>query len=74
MRDRELLVQLFIRVCRDSGFRLDYIRAAILAGDIAKRSPLEVWIALGSFDLMERIATGEHPAAHAPQRSSSARK
>lgn len=63
MRDRELLQELFVRVCRDSNFRLDHVRAAILTGQIANRAPLEVWIALGSTDLMERISTGKHPAS-----------
>lgn len=61
---REQLQQAFIRVCRDSGFRMDHIRAAILAGNAAGVHPLEIWIAMPCFDVMEQIARGEHPAAH----------
>lgn len=66
VRDRWLVQQVFIRCCRDSGFRLDHVRAAVLAGQVLDVSPLEVWAAMGSFDVMERVADGTHPAAHRP--------
>ena len=58
-RDRRLMQQIFIRVCRDSGFRLGPVQAAILTGTICERHPLEVWLAMASSDLMERIASGK---------------
>lgn len=60
---RTTLQQLFIRVCRDSGFRLEATRAAVLAARAAGRHPLEIWMALPSLDVMAQIAAGTHPAA-----------
>ena len=57
--EQRLLQQLYLRICKDSGYRLDATRAAILAGQTAGVSPLLVWIAVGSFDCMERGARGE---------------
>jgi hypothetical protein len=62
---RALLQQLFIRVCRDSGFTLDWVRAAILTAKIADTDPLLVWLAM-DVSTMERIASGAHPAAVKP--------
>jgi hypothetical protein len=53
----------YIRVCQDSNFGLDAIAAAQIAAGAAKLSPLEIWVAVGSLDAMDRIARGEHPAA-----------
>lgn len=55
------LRDLYIRVCRDSGFRMEASRAAILAASILGLSGIEVWLDLG-LDNMERIANGTHPA------------
>lgn len=65
MTKRETLQQLFIRVCRDSGFTLEATRAASLAAKIANTHPLNVWMAMPDLSTMERIAAGAHPASHA---------
>ena len=62
--NREQIQQLFIRVCRDSGFSLDWIDAASIAARAANISPLEIWIAFGTMQMMGQVARGEHPAAH----------
>lgn len=58
---REYIQKMFIRVCRDSGFTMEYIKATIFAGEILKISPIEVWTSFGSLDTMEEIAKGIHP-------------
>lgn len=60
---RRFRQQIFIRVCRDSGFRVDAINAAYLAAMIARCHPLHIWLAMPDMDTMERIAAGKHPAA-----------
>jgi hypothetical protein len=60
---RELIQSVFIRVCRDSGFGLDAVRAADLTAMMLGLHPLEIWIAMPSFSVMEEIAAGRHPAA-----------
>jgi hypothetical protein len=69
---RETIQQMFVRVCRDSGFKLDTMRAATLAARVLGISPLEIWIALPSLNVMDQIAAGTHPAAHRAPASTSA--
>ncbi len=57
---RKLRQDVYIRVCKDSGYKLDSIQAATLAGKVLGCHPLEIWTAM-DFDLMERIANGTHP-------------
>ena len=64
--ERETIQQVYIRVCRDSGFRLGFDRAAHLAGKILGVSALEIWLAMPCIGVMMDIATGRHPAAHDP--------
>jgi hypothetical protein len=64
--ERKLRQDVFIRVCRDSGFTMDTIRAAQLAARVAKCDPLEIWIAVGDLLSMERIASGSHPCCALP--------
>lgn len=59
---RELTQAVYMRVCRDSGFTLEATRAAHLAARILKCSPLDIWIAMGTLETMDRIANGTHPA------------
>lgn len=61
---RKRIQEAFIRVCRDSGFGLESSRAANIAARVLGLHPLEVWIAIGDLSTMDRIASGEHPAAH----------
>ena len=62
-QDRQLIQKIYVRICRDSGFGLDNIRAAILTGRIVGCHPLEVWAAMPSLDVMAEIAAGTHLAA-----------
>lgn len=59
---REQIQQFYIRVCRDSGFRLDYIQAAILTSRVIGCSALEIWLAFSSLGVMEEVAKGLHPS------------
>lgn len=62
--DRKLKQDLYIRVCKDSGWQLEYIQAAILAGKVLNCHPFEVYSAFGDMDTMRKVASGEHPACH----------
>jgi hypothetical protein len=42
---------------------MDAVRAAGLAAMILRCHPLEIWLSMG-MDVMDRIASGDHPAAH----------
>lgn len=63
--ERELWRQVFIRVCRDSGFQLSAERACHLTGQIVGAHPLLVWSAFPSMEVMREIAAGSHPTAQA---------
>jgi hypothetical protein len=63
MTKRETTQTLFVRVCRDSGFQLDAVRAAQLTASMVGCHPLEVWLAMPSLTVMNEIAAGTHPAA-----------
>lgn len=62
--DRKTIQDIYIRICRDSGFQLSWDRAAHLAGQVGGFHALDVWNAMPSLDTMRQIAAGEHPAAH----------
>lgn len=59
---RELWRQVFIRVCRDSGFQLPMERACHLTAQIVGTHPLMVWSAFPYMQVMHEIAAGTHPA------------
>ncbi len=61
--DRKLKQDVYIRVCKDSGFKLTSTNAAILAAKSIGCHPLEIWMAL-DMDLMNRISSGEHPVCN----------
>jgi hypothetical protein len=63
---RELLQSLFIRVCRESGFKLDSVTAATLVAKTLGVSPLEIWVAMPSLTVMDEIAAGTHPSQIVP--------
>lgn len=63
MIDKQKIRDVYIRVCRDSGFSMDSIKAATLTGVVVGCHPLEVWLAMPSLDVMDQIAAGNHPAA-----------
>ena len=64
---RKLRRDLYVRVCRDSGFRMPYDRAAAFVGDMLHTSALDVWIAFSGTDVMQEIASGTHPVCHPPK-------
>lgn len=60
---RHEIQQLYIRICRDSGFRLPFDQAAAVVGDMTGGSALTVWVDTGfTTDMMQEIAAGTHPA------------
>jgi hypothetical protein len=61
--DRDTMQKVFIRICSDSKFSLDYVAAAQLAGKILGVHPLEVYGAFPSMSVMVKVSTGEHPAS-----------
>ena len=62
MTDRKAITDLYVRLCRDSNFSLDAIRAAQLTASVLKLHPLEVWLAMPSMSVTELVASGNHPA------------
>ena len=62
--DRKLKQDLYIRVCKDSGWQLEYIQAAKLVGKILNCHPFEVYAAFGDMDNMQKVAAGEHPVCN----------
>lgn len=60
--DRKLTQDIFMRVCRDSGFTATPLMAADLTASMMKTHPLLVWATFPSFDVMQEIAAGTHPA------------
>lgn len=63
--ERKQIQDLFIRVCRDSGFQLSGTDAAVIAARSVGISPLEIWTAMPGIAVMDEIASGSHPAARA---------
>ena len=61
MTDRELKQIVFIRVCRDSGFNMNFIDAAILTANVLNCHPMDIWVSIGGFNNMKSIALGNHP-------------
>lgn len=64
LSNRKEVQDSYIRLCRDSRFRLSATDAAIFVGKVLDISPVEVWAHLG-MDNMERIAAGTHPCLSA---------
>lgn len=59
---REEIQQLLIRVCRDSGWQMEWTQATILVGKVLDIHPMDVWCQAGiDIATMEKIAKGEHP-------------
>jgi len=59
--DRSERTKVFIRICSDSGFRIDATQASQLTAILAQCHPLDIMGDIG-FDNMQRIASGTHPA------------
>lgn len=60
---RKLIQDMYVRVCRDSGFQLSWEQATKLTAKVGGWHPLDVWMAMPSMDVMEEIAEGKHPAS-----------
>lgn len=56
----------FIRLCRDSHFSLDFVRAAHLAASMLKCTAFDIYLAFPYLGVMEEIASGQHPRASDP--------
>lgn len=59
MPSRKQIQEVYIRICKDSGYKLGATHAAKLAASVLKIHPLEVWVAMSSFDTMEAYAEGK---------------
>ena len=62
-KDREQIQRLYVRYCADSLFRMDAIKAAQFTARVLGIHPLEFWLAMPSWEVMEEIAAGRHPAS-----------
>lgn len=59
---RDEIQKLLIRVCRDSGWQMEWTKATILVGKVLDIHPMDVWCRAGiDIATMEKIAKGEHP-------------
>ena len=59
--EREQIQHIYIRICRDSGFQLEWDRAAHLTAAAIGISTWGVWLAFPSLDRMKAIALGTDP-------------
>lgn len=59
--ERKIRTNLYIRICKDSGYTIPYDQAAQLAAKIVGWHPLSFMGDIG-LDNMKKIATGRHPA------------
>jgi hypothetical protein len=59
--ERNFRQKVFIRVCRDSGFKLEPSRAAQFAAQLIGIHPFEILNAIGCLNTMNQIADGTHP-------------
>lgn len=64
---RKYVQMAYIRICRDSGWRFDHIRAAHFTADLIGISAIQVWTYFSSLDMMQEIAKGEHPVCNNPE-------
>lgn len=58
--DRKTIQDLYIRICKDSAFQMDYAQAAALTANVLGTGALAVCDAFG-LDIMKQIANGTHP-------------
>lgn len=60
MKHRDKTIQvLYASICKDSGYTLDVVSTATLAGSIMRLHPLAIWIEFPSYQVMEDIAKGK---------------
>lgn len=59
--ERKFAQDVYLRVCRDSGFQLDMFAAANLAAGVMKISTMELWVRMDiPIAVMDQIAQGIH--------------
>lgn len=59
--DRKFIQDTYIKVCRDSGFGLEWDRATHFVAVLLRISPFQVYIAFACMDRMKSIAAGTDP-------------
>lgn len=62
MTDRKLIQDAYIRVCQDSNFKLDWVRAAQISAGALNIHPITIWAQFASMETMRQIAEGTHPS------------
>lgn len=68
---RQKYQDLFIKVCKDSGFTLDMYRAAALVGAVFGTTALDVYCKMDvGLDTMIQIANGTHPVVQTKEQPS----
>ena len=60
--DRKTIQDIYIRVCKDSEFEMEYIQVAIFVAGLLNITPFEVYAAFGDLRTMGEVASGIHPA------------
>lgn len=66
MMDRKTIAMAYIRICRDSGFKMNYLSAANFTAQLYSISGIDILSAVGSLEVMEQIALGIHPVVKNP--------
>lgn len=61
--ERKIRTNLYIRICKDSGYQIPFDQAAALAAKITGWNTLSFMTDIG-LDNMKKIAAGEHPACN----------
>lgn len=64
--ERKAIQMAYIRVCRDSGWRMDYIQAAHFTAKLLGMTAFDIWFTL-DLQTMQKIAKGEHPVKDNPE-------
>lgn len=59
--DADAIQNVYIRIARDSQFRMDHIEVAKLAGAVLALHPFEVYCTFPYMDVMKDVAEGNHP-------------
>jgi hypothetical protein len=59
---RTQMQDMFIQICKDSGYTMKFTDVAIILAKVVKISAVEIWMAFPSMSVMAEIAVGKHPA------------
>lgn len=61
-QERKFAQDVYVRVCRDSGFSMGFAEACHLTAQLLQISTMELWVRMGlTIAVMDEIATGVHP-------------